>query len=120
MKFAAAYGITVGCLILAQWSFFLATGSVPEVRTEPRSIGFHLAAELTLALTLICGGIAAWRSRGWGPKLLLLAIGMAIYSEINSPGYFAQQGNWALVGMFALLLAGAVVGLRMMSTRAGE
>jgi phosphate/sulfate permease len=33
---------------------------------------------------------------------------MAIYSEINSPGYFAQRGQWALVGMFAALLVGAI------------
>jgi hypothetical protein len=29
---------------------------------------------------------------------------MAIYSEINSPGYFAQLGQWPLVVMFAVLL----------------
>ena len=36
---------------------------------------------------------------------------MAIYSEINSPGYFAQPGQWALVVMFAVLLFGAVWGV---------
>jgi hypothetical protein len=35
--------------------------------------------------------------------------GMLIYSVIVSPGYFAQQGQWALVAMFAVLLVLAIV-----------
>jgi len=65
-----------------------------------------MAAELPLVLALLIGGIASLRSKSWGGKVLLVALGMAIYSEINSPGYFAQLGQWALVGMFALLLLG--------------
>ena len=30
---------------------------------------------------------------------------MLLYSVIVSPGYFAQEAQWALVGMFAALLA---------------
>lgn len=114
-RFPAAYGIVVGILIVAQWAFFLAAGAVPEVQTAPWSIGFHLAAELVLALALIAGGIATWQSRKWGVPVLLVALGMAVYSEIVSPGYFAQQGTWALVGMFAVLLAGALLAIRMLS-----
>ena len=109
MRFAAGYGIVVGFLILAQWAFFLATGAVPETRTAPWSIGFHLAAELVLALALILGGFATWRSTKWGAQVLPVGLGMALYSEIASPGYFAQQGSWMLVGMFAVLLIGALV-----------
>ena len=115
MKFPALYGIGVGLLVLGQWTFFLVTDAVPEVRTAPWSIGLHLAAELVLALSLITGGIAVLRRIRWGSKILLAALGMAIYSEIASPGYFAQQGMWGLVGMFAVLLAGAVVGVGMLS-----
>jgi hypothetical protein len=111
MRYAAWYGIVVGLLILGQWAFFLITGAVPELESAPISIGFHMGAELILALVLIAGGIAVLQSRRWGGKALLVALGMAIYSEINSPGYFAQQGIWALVGMFAVLLAGALVGV---------
>jgi hypothetical protein len=35
MKFSAWYGIGVGTLIILQWVFFLATGSVPEFQTTP-------------------------------------------------------------------------------------
>ncbi len=107
MKFASWYGISVGTLIILQWTFFLATGSVPELKTAPWEIGYHIAAELLLAVALIVGGIATLRSLHWGEKILLVALGMAIYSEINSPGYFAQRNQWGLVFMFAIVLLGA-------------
>ena len=33
MKYAAIYGTSVGVLIILQWIFFLAIGSVPELQT---------------------------------------------------------------------------------------
>jgi len=114
MKYPAWYGITVGTLIILQWIFFLATGSVPQLQTARWQIGFHISAELLLACLLLVGGIATLRSRTWGEKVLLVALGMAIYSEINSPGYFAQLGQWALVAMFAVLLFGAVWGVMVL------
>lgn len=107
MKFASWYGIFVGTLIILQWIFFISTDAVPEFQTTPWAIGFHIAAEILLACTLLVSSIATFRSRSWGTKALLVALGMAIYSEINSPGYFAQLGQWPLVGMFAILLSGA-------------
>jgi hypothetical protein len=63
MKFPAWYGISVGTLIILQWIFFLTTGSVPEIQTTPWAIGFHMTAELFLALALSISGIATLRSR---------------------------------------------------------
>ena len=117
MKFSAWYGISVGLLIILQWVFFIATDSVPEFQTTPWTIGFHMMAELLLALALLMSGITTLRVKPWGEKALLVALGMAIYSEINSPGYFAQLGQWALVAMFALLLFGAVVAVMMILKR---
>ena len=111
MKFSAWYGIVVGFVMIAQWVFFLVSGSVPELQSEPWRIALHLAAELTTALMLIVSGITTLKSAVWGKKALLVALGMVIYSEIVSPGYFAQLGQWALVGMFAVLLFGAVFGV---------
>lgn len=114
MKFPSLYGITVGTLIILQWTFFTATGTIPELQTTPWAIGFHLSAEILLALTLIIGGIATLKSKPWGHKILLVALGMAIYSEINSPGYFAQLGQWTLVAMFAVLLFGATISVMLL------
>lgn len=114
MKFASWYGIIVGVLIILQWIFFLVAGAVPELETTPWAFGFHISAELLLALALITGGTATLRSVSWGKKILLVALGMAMYSEINSPGYFAQLGQWALVAMFAVLLFGATMSVMLL------
>lgn len=111
MKFPAYYGIGVGTLILLQWIFFVLTDSVPEWQTTPWAISFHMSAELFLALALLVSSIAVLRFVPWGEKTLLTALGMAIYSEINSPGYFAQLEQWPLVAMFALLLLGATASM---------
>ncbi len=87
---------------------------MPELQTTPWAIGFHMTAELLLALALLSSGIATLRLKPWGRKTLLVALGMAIYSEINSSGYFAQLGQWALVVMFAVLLLGATIAVMIM------
>lgn len=114
MKFSSWYGIIVGTLIILQWIFFISTDAVPELQTIPWAIGFHITAEILLALALLVGGIATLRSKFWGEKILLVALGMAIYSEISSPGYFAQLRQWAIVAMFAVLLFGATVSVMLL------
>jgi hypothetical protein len=122
VKLAGWYGVVVGVLIIGQWGFFLASGQVPELRTEPIRISFHLAAELLTALALLVAGGAVLLGRAWGPAALLLALGMLLYTVVVSPGYFAQQGQWVLLGLFGVLLAlaaaCAVVLLRAVQGRA--
>jgi hypothetical protein len=111
MRFAAWYAIIVGLLMMGQWTFFLVMRQVPELQTEPWRIYLHLAAEFITAVGLVTSGVGLLRRwTGSGP-LYLLAAGMLLYSVIASPGYFAQQGQWALVGMFALLLILAVTSI---------
>jgi hypothetical protein len=119
MKLSAWYGILVGALILLQWTFFLTVGAVPELQTAPWEIGFHMTAELALALMLIAGGCATLGLKPWGKPVLLVALGMALYSEINSPGYFAQRGQWTLVVMFGVLLLGALTAV-LLIVKPGE
>jgi hypothetical protein len=77
-----------------QWGFFLAVGSLPELRTEPIAVAFHLAAEFATATCLLLGGIALLRAKSWAKNLTLFATGMLAYTTIVSPGYFAQLGQW--------------------------
>ncbi len=111
MKFVAWFCMIVGIMMIAQWSFFVATGNVPELKTEPVRIAFHLAAEGATALALILSGWGLSRGRSWGGRLALFALGMLAYTSIVSPGYFAQQGGWPLVGMFAFLIVMTVFSL---------
>jgi hypothetical protein len=111
MIFAAVYAIVVGVGMIGQWLFFLATGQVPEFKTEPLRIRFHLAAEFATAIALLVGGIALLTGQDWGPWFYLLAMGMLLYTVVVSPGYFAEKGQWAFVGMFAVVLLLALVSI---------
>jgi hypothetical protein len=108
MKFPAWYGIIVGGLMIVQWTLTIVSGGVPEFQTEPWRVCFHLVAEFCTAIILIFGGIAVLRSAVWGRLILLIGLGMVIYSEIVSPGYFAQLGQWVMAGMFIIVLGGAI------------
>ncbi len=104
MVFSAIYALIVGVLMIGQWIFFLATGQVPELKTEPLRIRFHLAAEFATAVALIVGGLALALGSSWGVSAYLIAAGMLLYTVIVSPGYFAHKGQWPFVGMFAIVL----------------
>lgn len=100
--------------MLAQWGFFLATGQVPELQTEPWRIAFHLLGEAATAITLIVSGVALLKRRPWARDAAFVALGMLIYTVLVSPGYFAQLGQWPLVVMFAALLVLALVSLHLL------
>jgi hypothetical protein len=114
-KLTACYSIAVGILMLAQWTFFLAAGLTPEVKTAPIALGFHLAAEGATALTLIVAGMGLLKKAAWARTTAFTGLGMLLYTVIVSPGYFAQQGAWPLVGMFVILLGLALVSLRSLA-----
>ena len=114
MKFVKISSISIGALMLMQWLFFLATGNVPELETAPVSISFHLAIEFMTALALILTGILLRASKREIWILAAFAQGMLAYTVVNSPGYFAQNGEYALVVMFAALLAISIFNLSIL------
>jgi len=111
VRFAAWSSIIVGAMMLLQWAFFLGTGSVPEVDSEPVALVFHLVAEGATSLVLLYAGLALLRSGRSGIAVGLVGNGMLLYTVIVSPGYFAQIGQWPLVGMFLLLALVAFVAI---------
>lgn len=117
MKFTGLYSIIIGTLMIMQWCFFIFTGKVPELQIEPIRITFHLVSEGLTALALILSGIGLLGKRRWGRDTALIALGMLLYTTIVSPGYFAQQGEWMLVGMFVVILALTLVCLWLLSSK---
>jgi hypothetical protein len=111
VRFAAWSSLLIGIGMFAQWVLFLVAGQVPELATEPWSIGLHLAAEAVTALALIASGFGLLRATYWAPWLCLVANGMLVYTAIASPGYFAQLGQWPFVGMFVAILGVATVSI---------
>ncbi len=67
MTFSAIYAVIVGILIFGQWAFFLITGQVSELKTEPVRIRFHIADEFLTATALTSAGWVCWRS-SHGPQ----------------------------------------------------
>lgn len=80
------YGIIVGLLIFIHWSFFLANGQAPELKTEPVSLALHLAAEFATTIGLLVSGAVLLKSKSWGASACLVSAGMLLYTVIVSPG----------------------------------
>lgn len=104
MKFASIFSILVGTAMIGQWIASYLTKQIPELKTEPIRIAFHIVAEILTALILIVSGVAMWMDISWAQNLYLVGLGMLFYTAIVSPGYFAQQGKWAWLGMFSLII----------------
>ncbi len=111
MLFISIFAIVVGILMLGQWGFFLAAGKVPELKTEPVEIRFHIVSEIVTALALIVSGAGLLGGAAWAEALYPVATGALLYTVVKSCGYFAERKGWALVGMFALLFILAIASL---------
>ena len=114
MKFTAFFAIIVGAGMIGQWLMSYFSHQIPELKTEPIRIGFHLAAEAATAVMLILSGIMLLAGSASGKSLFLVADGMLFYTCIVSPGYFAQQGKWAWTAMFGSLIIAGVVAASLM------
>jgi hypothetical protein len=105
MFFAAIFAIVVGTGMIIQWLTSYFQRQIPELKTEPIRIGFHLAGELATSLALIISGTGLLTGSSWADTLFLVASGMLLYTAIVSPGYFAQQGQWLWVVIFGILVS---------------
>jgi len=111
LTFPSIFAIVVGLGMIAQWMMSYFTKQIPELKTEPIRIGFHIAAEMVTALMLIAAGVGRLTGRPWAPILYPLSIGMLFYTAIVSPGYFVQRGQWAWALIFSVLIMLALVSL---------
>jgi hypothetical protein len=111
MIYSAIFAIIVGIGMMGQWLASFLSKSIPELKTEPIRIWFHIAAEMATALLLVVSGILLLSGVAVGQTIFLIAVGMLFYTCIVSPGYFAQQGNWNWVIMFSGLIVLGIVGI---------
>ncbi|MBN1369759.1 MAG: hypothetical protein JW954_05940 [Dehalococcoidaceae bacterium] len=117
MLFVSIFVITVGVLMIGQWAITIISRGVPKPEEDPVSgrgffdMLFHWSAEFITAIMLIASGAGLLLETSWGNTVYLIATGMLIYTVINSPGFFAQQRKWPVVGMFIVILMLAVISL---------
>ncbi len=113
MKFAAAFSLIVGFGMIVQWTMSYLNKQIPELKTEPIRIGFHLAGEMLTAVSLIISGIGLLIRQPWSQRLFMVASGMLIYTAVVSPGYFAQKGHWLWVGIFGFLITLSIISIML-------
>ena len=111
MTFPAIFAIIVGLGMIGQWTVSFLSNKIPELKTEPIRIWFHIAAEMTTAFCLIGAGIGLLSGKAWSTPLYLIASGMLFYTAIVSPGYFAQKGQWGWLLMFGIILILGITGI---------
>ncbi len=109
---ASIYIIIIGIAMLSMWLFLLIKREVPELKTKPTQIFFHLAAEFLTSVILIIGGIGLIMNQSWGVTIFFIAIGMAIYSTINAAGFYGQLKDWP---MFITLMVFTIFSLLVTS-----
>lgn len=117
MTYAIGLSLGVGVAILGLWIVLVVRRQVPELQDEVPSIRFHIAAEVGMALLLLAGGVALIVDAAWGVPLTAAALGAALYSTVNSPGYYADRRLWPPVVMFLVLalLIGAALAVLLAS-----
>ena len=65
MKFASIFSIIIGTGMIGQWMMSYFTKQIPELKSEPTRIWFHIAAELTTAICLLVSGIGLLITANW-------------------------------------------------------
>jgi hypothetical protein len=103
MKVSGWFHIVIGSGILVAWVLLVAAGDVPEIAAGQRDIWFHIAAEAATGVVLIAAGVALLRNSSQARVLSALALGALFYTAVNSPGYYADRGDWAVAAMFLMV-----------------
>lgn len=86
----------------------LLTKQVPELKTEPVAIAFHITAEMIMGVLSLISGIFLLIDLSLASYFFILAMGFAIYAIINSAGYYGQRKQWTFVIMFGIILIASV------------
>ena len=106
-----SFCVGVGLLMAGWWAFEVGRGALTRPDRRPVEIRLHVGAELATAGLLVAGGVDALVADG--RSVALVALGMLLYSVVQSPGYFLARHERGPAAMFAALaaLTGAAIGL---------
>ena len=102
------FAIIIGIGIIGLWTMLLLTKQIPELKTEPVAIAFHISAEMTMGILCLVSGIFLLIGFSWAPYFFILAMGLVIYAVVNSAGYYGQKKQWSFVIMFGVILIASV------------
>jgi hypothetical protein len=102
---ASIYSILVAISVFGFWLilFFRKKLFDPASNRSRLELEYHILAELLTAGVLIAGALGTILSISWGDSILVLGLGMLLYTVVNSPGYYASRGDKPMVTMFLIL-----------------
>ncbi|NYT12511.1 MAG: hypothetical protein GKC03_08210 [Methanomassiliicoccales archaeon] len=103
--------IAIGLLIIGMWTALLLGKKVDDLETNRLGMIYHIIAEFLTGLLLVAAGVSSILDARWSFEISLVALGMLIYTVINSAGYYAQRGEKAMVFMFVFLGALALIAI---------
>ena len=98
------YSLIIGIGIIGLWMMLVISKQVPEIKTEPIAIGFHIIIENIMGILSLISGVILFIDLACGSLLFILSSGLVIYAVINSAGYYGQKKQWPFVGMFGVIL----------------
>lgn len=100
--YAVVVMLVVGVGMPGFWTVAVATRSVPEIAAGRRDIWFHIAAEaLTGAALVVAAAMTVAAPGGDGPMIAsAAAFGSLAYTAIQSPGYYVESRDPAMLTMF--------------------
>ncbi len=96
-KAASIFSLFCGAAMYVTWGTMLATGQVPELKTETFETLFLLAAEFLTAASLLVGGFGLLTKKSWGSRMDLAALGMLLYCTIFSTGALGADSTPAAI-----------------------
>jgi hypothetical protein len=116
--FVSLYSLLVGISIFGYWAALYTRKQVFAATSRPAiETKYHVVAELLTAAILVVGGIGTILSAEWSGSVLFIGLGMLLYTEINSPGFYAARKEKSMARMFWILtvLTGMVTSLFLIS-----
>lgn len=103
----AIYSAVMAIALSGTWGVMFATGQGPDLATAPVSTWSLLAAEFATSLLLLAGAVGLWGRRRWGRHVALAALGMLLYTTINTVGVSAEAGIYPAAVFMAMVAAGS-------------
>lgn len=97
----ALYSFITGAVMIGMWFSMARGGLIKEMESRPIEMRAHILVELLTASLLILSSLLLFLDMG--RELSFLALGMLLYTIINSAGYYAQEEEMAMVTMFIVL-----------------
>jgi hypothetical protein len=107
-KMVGVFMITAGVILLGLLAYSMKTGG----GADTYSAFTHLLAEFASGMMMIIEGLHLAASKIRMRKSALYALGMFIYSVLQSSGIYLERGDYLVAALFVVLLGLALTAVR--------